>query len=276
MSAWCTPGMYVYLSFLVFAFGACIGSFLNVCIHRIPLDQSVIHPRSHCPRCSTPIAWFDNLPIISFFALRGRCRHCQQPISPRYALVEMLVGLLFFLVWYQYGFDIRTPVYWLVIAGLVLGTFVDFEHMIIPDRVSLGGIAAGLLLSFLVPSLHGQTRMVSGLIDGVTGVLAGSGSLWLVGVLGKMAFKKDAMGLGDVKLLGAIGAFLGWQAVVFTIMLSSLAGASIGIGLILFGRKEWQSRLPYGPYLALGAIIWILWGFNWWQLYMEWISGGGL
>lgn len=266
--------MYIYLTCLVFFFGACVGSFLNVCIYRIPRDESVIVPRSHCPNCNTMIAWYDNLPVLSYFILGAKCRHCRQVIIPRYVLVEILVAFLFSMVWFRYGIDLRTPIYWLMVAGLVLGTFVDFEHMIIPDRVSIGGIIIGLGLSLLVPSLHGQTQMLDGLVDGLIGAGAGFGILWFVGVAGKFIFKKDAMGFGDVKLLGAIGAFLGWQAVLFTIMLSSFVGATVGVTLILLKFKELQSRIPYGPYLALGAIVWMLWGYQWWDLYVHWVSGG--
>jgi leader peptidase (prepilin peptidase) / N-methyltransferase len=263
----------LYLTLLAFFFGACIGSFLNVCIYRIPREESVIHPRSHCPNCNTMIAWHDNIPLVSYLVLRARCRHCGKGITPRYFLVELLTAVLFLLVWNRYGFEVVTLVYWLAISGLILGTFVDFEHMIIPDRVSLGGIATGLVFSALVPSLHGKDDLLGGLFAGAVGAAAGSGLLWLVAELGRFIFKKDAMGLGDVKLLGAIGAYLGWQGVIFTIMISSLLGSIVGISLIASGRKEWQSRIPYGPYLAAAALIWILGGNAWWEAYVKWLTG---
>ena len=284
-----SPWAAAYILSVIFVFGACVGSFLNVCIYRIPRDESVVRPRSRCPQCATPIAWRDNIPMLSYLLLRGKCRHCGNPISPRYALVELLVAVLF--AWigalYAVGFwrgawwlalDPRVPVLWLVASGLVAATFIDFEHYIIPDRISLGGIAAGLILSGLVPGLHASpfapypTRL-DGLVAALIGAVAGGGSLWLVGVLGKAIFKKDAMGLGDVKLLAAIGAFFGWQAVLFTIILSSFAGSLVGIAMILLQKKEWQSRLPYGPYIALGALIWALGGSAWWQAYIRWVMG---
>ena len=279
-------GWQIYFIFLVFCFGACMGSFLNVCIYRIPREESVISPGSHCPQCSHPIAWYDNIPLWGFLVLGGRCRHCQSRISPRYLIVEMLIAVLFVLVWLKLGpagddarwlalaplSDIRlVPIYWLMVFGLALGTFVDIEHMIIPDRVSLGGIVMGLLLSMLVPALHFQTTFFGGLGSALLGALVGSGSLWGVALLGKVIFKKDAMGMGDVKLLGAIGAFLGWTAVLFTVMVSSFFGALVGVTLVAMKKKEMQSRIPYGPYLALGALIWMLWGPSIWNAYIEWL-----
>ena len=267
------PVIDIYLHVLVLLTGACIGSFLNVCIVRIPLEQSTVRPASHCPTCQQPIAWYDNIPVASYIALRGRCRRCGTRISPRYALVETLTAALFFAIWLKYGWSAETPVYWLVVSGLILGTFVDFEHMIIPDRVSLGGMLAGVILSTAFPVIHGASAPLDGLLASGIGLAIGAGSLWLVAVLGKLAFKKDAMGLGDVKLLGAIGAFMGWQGVLFTVMISSLAGSLVGLFLVFGQRREWQSRIPYGPYLALAAVIWLLWGQEWWQAYIQWMSG---
>ena len=266
--------LFFYFATVAFIFGACVGSFLNVCIYRIPREESVVAPRSHCPHCNTMIVWHDNIPLLSYLWLGGRCRHCHEKISPRYFLVEALTASLFLLVWLRYGFDVRTPVYWMIMGGLILGTFVDFDHMIIPDRVSIGGIIAGLILSPLLPALHGETTWLGGLLAALKGLLAGGGILWLVGVLGKLIFRKDAMGFGDVKLLGGLGALLGWRSVLFTIMGSSILGSVIGILMILCRKKEWQSRVPYGPYLALAAVIWILWGADWWGPFLRWLAGG--
>jgi leader peptidase (prepilin peptidase)/N-methyltransferase len=268
-----TPFWAAYLTVLVFLFGACLGSFLNVCIYRIPLEQSVVKPRSHCPGCGTMIAWYDNIPLLSYTLLRAKCRHCGMRISPRYFLVELLTGLLFLLVWDRYGISAFTPVYWLVLFGLILATFVDFEHMIIPDRCSLGGMALGLIASAIAPSIQGADNVLDSVVRSAVGLVAGSGSLWLVGFIGKLVFKKDAMGLGDVKLLGALGAFLGWQAVLFIVMVSSFIGSISGVVMILTGKKEWQSRIPYGPYIALAAVIWILGGNTLWQMYLGWVAG---
>ncbi len=274
------PGLYLYLTFLVFWFGACMGSFLNVCIYRIPREESVISPGSHCPHCNKAIHWYDNIPLVSFCVLRAKCRHCQGSISPRYVIVETLIAILFVLVWLKASpapmlamTPISTfaivPIFWLVVFGLALGTFVDLEHMIIPDRVSLGGMVLGLGFSALVPQLHGQPDTYGGVIASLLGASIGVGILWGIAILGKLVFKKDAMGMGDVKLMGAIGAFLGWPAVLFTLMLSSFLGAIFGVSMIVAGKKEMQSRIPFGPYIAVAALIWMLWGPTLFQAYLD-------
>jgi leader peptidase (prepilin peptidase)/N-methyltransferase len=268
-----TPFWAAYLTVLVFLFGACVGSFLNVCIYRIPRDESVVTPRSHCPNCGKLIAWYDNVPMLSYVILRAKCRHCGLRISPRYFLVELLTAVLFLLVWDHHWLTAQTPAYWLIVAGLVVAMFVDFDHMIIPDRISLGGMVAGLAFSAIAPSLHWTDDVVVSLIRSAVGLIAGSGSLWLVGFFGKLAFKKDAMGLGDVKLLGGLGAFLGWQAVLFIIMISSVLGSFVGLFLIATRKKEFQSRIPFGPYLSIAAVIWMLGGDQWWNRYILWLSG---
>lgn len=267
------PALMLYFTLLAFFGGACIGSFANVCIHRIPREESIVHPRSRCPSCGKLIAWYDNIPLLSFFLLRGRCRHCGARISLRYPLVEVLTASLFLALWNRYGFDIRTLIYMGLTVALLIATFVDFDFMIIPDRISLGGMPVGLLASALVPALHGQSETWPALQASLVGLVAGSGSLYIVAWLGRLAFKKDAMGMGDVKLLGTIGAFLGWPGVLFTVLLSSLIGSIVGVVLILSGGKGWQSRIPYGPYLAIAAIVWILGGSAWWQAYVNWLLG---
>ncbi|NQU38816.1 MAG: prepilin peptidase [Lentisphaerae bacterium] len=277
---------YPFFTFLSFFWGAAIGSFLNVCIYRIPRDESVVAPRSHCPHCSKLIPWYLNIPIFSYLMLCGRCRFCKARITPRYVLVELLVALLFLLVWLKFDLlmgarplgllpivsPALVPVYWLFVSGLVLATFVDLEHYIIPDSVSIGGMVAGLILSALVPAMHGVETVLESLIQSVIGLAMGFGLLWSIGKLGSVIFRKPAMGFGDVKLIGAMGAFLGWQAVLFTIIGSSLVGSVIGISLVVGRCKRMQSRLPYGPYLALAAILWIFWGQNWWQLYIDFLT----
>jgi leader peptidase (prepilin peptidase)/N-methyltransferase len=273
-----TPFLVTYLTLLAFFFGACVGSFLNVCIYRIPREESVVAPRSHCPNCNKLIVWYDNIPLVSYLVLKAKCRNCGVGITPRYFLVELLAAVLFLAVWNKYGFSAATPhyelipIYWLVISGLILGTFVDFEHMILPDRVTIGGMIAGVGLSLLAPSMHAVHTPWLSLKLSLLGLAVGFGSLYGVGEIGRLIFKKDAMGFGDVKLMGAIGAFFGWPAVLFTIMTSSIFGSLVGVYLIVAKKYAWQSRIPYGPYIALACLVWMLGGNEWWKTYWSWLT----
>ncbi|HPR68946.1 MAG TPA: prepilin peptidase [Kiritimatiellia bacterium] len=261
---------YWVLSAFIFLAGLCIGSFLNVCIWRIPRDESIVFPGSHCPACGHAIAPWDNLPLLSWLILNGRCRHCRGPISPRYFLVELLTGALFTALWLVHGVSVLTPVYLLFAAALVMATFIDLDHLILPDRVTLGGMILGPVLSFALPALQGQTQRLPALVHSLIGLALGYGLLWLVATLGRFILKRDAMGMGDLKLLGAIGACLGGQAVLFTIFVSSLTGTLLGLGLIAAGKKELQSKIPYGPHLALAAVLWMLCGPACIAAYLRW------
>ncbi len=348
-----------FWSVAVFVLGSMVGSFLNVCIHRMPLGQSVVSPPSHCPHCRYSIPFYLNIPLVTWVYLRGRCRNCGAGISVRYFLVELLTGLLFLGAWLAHGG--RSPavalVYCLVLAGFIAGTFIDLEHMIIPDEITLGGMVAGFGCSLVVPALHGARTSAGGLEQCLMGMLVGVAVVYGVLRLGKLLYGRDdrplggptrvyftetalklpgedlpyeelfyrgsdyirmearqvemldrcyanvavrlspgllqvgpdrfkpeevqwlevvtdrlvlpreAMGLGDVKFMGAIGAFLGWQAVFFSLMVSALIGAAVGVGLIATRHREWTSRLPYGPYLAVAATVWIFAGpriVRWW------------
>jgi leader peptidase (prepilin peptidase)/N-methyltransferase len=268
------PAIVVLFGIYSFCLGACIGSFLNVCIFRIPDDRSIVRPRSHCPNCKTPIAWYDNIPLLSYLLLAAKCRHCKTHISARYPLVEFLTATLFLLVWLKFTVNLERPVlglapiwslwlipiYWLIIGGLVAGTFIDIDHMILPDGITIGGAILGIVLSAIVPELHGKVSAVEGLLTGLIGAAVGGGMLWAIAGIGTFIFKKPAMGMGDVKLMAAIGAFMGWTATIFTLMMSSLIGAIFGLALVIGKGKEMQSRIPYGPFLAMAAVVWILWG----------------
>ena len=271
-----SPEEYAFFSAFVFFSGLCVGSFLNVCIWRIPRDESVAWPGSHCPACNHAIAPWDNIPLLSWLILNGKCRHCKIPISPRYFLVELLTGTLFAVLWLLHGWTILTPLYIFFTSALILGTFVDFDHLILPDRVTIGGMIAGPVLSLAFPSLHGQTDRLPALLHSLGGLALGFGILWLVSTVGRLVLKREAMGFGDVKLLGAIGACLGWQSVLFTIFFSSLSGTLVGLTLIALGKKELQSRIPYGPHIALAALLWMLCGPACIDSYLSWTLGTGL
>ncbi len=353
------PIPFHFWSFVFFVFGSMVGSFLNVCIHRMPRGESVVSPPSHCPHCNYSIPGYLNIPLVTWVMLRGKCRNCGAPISARYFLVELLTAVLFWSCWLAFGQ--QSPrlavVYSLLLAGFIGATFIDFEHFIIPDEITLGGIAAGFVCSFLVPSLHGAQTAAQSLERCFAGILVGAGLVYGILRLGKLlygrqrfefapdtrvyftettvkfpdkeipyedifyrksdtivleaktvemadrcysrvrvrlspvvlrvgedSFKPDevphlevvtdemvvpreAMGLGDVKFMAAIGAFLGWQAVIFSLMISAMIGAAVGVSLIALKKSEWSSRLPYGPYIALAATIWVFGGQRialWW------------
>lgn len=268
-----------YFTMVAFLFGACWGSFLNVCIYRIPAELSVVKPRSRCPKCMTDLAWKDNIPIFGWIFLGGKCRYCKTSISPRYPSIELLTAILFALIYFNYPillqdgrFDFRAVAYAVLTFGLLLGSWVDIDEMWIPDRVSIGGMIVGPVFSFLIPALHGADTPVGGLIESLIGLAVGFGSLWAVALIGKLVLKKDAMGFGDVKLMGTLGAFLGWQSIVFIIFVSSLLGTIVGVSIIALGKKEWQSKIPFGPYIAVAAIIWFLGGHVLWEAYLNWMT----
>lgn len=240
------------LFIFTFLLGAVIGSFLNVCICRIPAGESIVHPPSRCPACGSGIHWYQNVPILSYLFLRGRCAACGVRISARYPLVEALTGLLFVLVFVRFGFHWTTPVYWLFAASLVTITFIDLDHQIIPDVISLPGIVVGFLCSFAVPWVSWS--------DSLLGILAGGGSLYLVAVGYELLTKKEGMGGGDIKLLAMIGAFLGWKAVLPIIFFSSLMGTLVGVPVMLIKRADSKLAIPFGPFLAAAAFFYLFWG----------------
>jgi leader peptidase (prepilin peptidase)/N-methyltransferase len=346
-----------FWSLCFFALGCIVGSFLNVCIYRMPLELSVVSPPSHCPHCKYAIPFYLNIPLVTWLALRGRCKNCGAPISPRYFIVELLTGVAFLGCWLEFGVA-RHPlpslalalVYAVFLAGLICATFIDFEHFIIPDEITLGGIVVGFALSLLLPTLHDANSIQLALWRSALGILIGAGIIYAILRLGKLLFgrqkltlppdtiiyftdtavclpdknipygeifyrksdtivlractvelvdrgyqdvtvrlspsalqigdekispddvahlevvcseitlPREAMGLGDVKFMGAIGAFIGWQGAIFSLMVSSMIGAAVGIILILLRKREWSSRMPYGPYIAAAAVLWLFGG----------------
>jgi leader peptidase (prepilin peptidase)/N-methyltransferase len=348
-----------FWSVVFFVFGSMVGSFLNVCIYRMPRGLSVVSPPSHCPHCGYSIPWFLNIPLITWIALRGKCANCRAPISVRYFLVELLTGGLFLASWLMVGRQ-SVPLalaYCVVLAGFVVATFIDFEHFIIPDEITIGGMVAGALCSLFIPALHGTRWHFLALFQSLLGLAVGAGVVYAVLRAGKLLFGKqnielppdtrivftetgvvlpdkevpfeelfyrksdvvtieaktvevidrcyrnisvrlmpeklflgeesfdpetipqmevvadrivlprEAMGFGDVKFMGAIGAFLGWKAALFSLLFSSVIGALVGVLLIALRRQEWSARLPYGPYIALAAACWMFGGSKvvaWW------------
>lgn len=242
----------LYIGGLVFFLGTIIGSFLNVCIYRIPEGESIIYPASRCPACRTSIRWHQNIPVLSYIFLGGKCFCCKEPISFRYPLIEILTGLVFVLVFYRFGFQVPTLVYWIFASSLIVITFIDLDHQIIPDLISLPGIAVGFLCSFAIPWISW--------LDSLLGILLGGGSLFLVALVYELLTKKEGMGGGDVKLLAMLGAFLGWKAVLPVIFLSSLLGSMVGVPLMLIKKEDGKLAIPFGPFLAVGAFIYLLWG----------------
>ena len=258
------------LACLAFWVGACVGSFLNVCIHRIPAEESVVRPRSRCPRCGTQLAWYDNVPLVSWLVLRARCRTCRTPIAARYPLVEALTGALAVAAIARFGLTPQAVVAFVFAAALVLVTFVDLDHLFIPDEVSLPGILVGLGVAALPGGI--------GVVDAGIGALLGGGILWAVAWGYERATDVEGMGFGDVKLLAMIGAFLGWQAVPMVLVIASIVGSLAGVGALLtprglaalrrvarrlgmgaalvhLRRAARRTAIPFGPFLALGALV---------------------
>lgn len=343
-----------FFSVIAFVLGAVVGSFLNVVIYRLPLDLSVNEPkRSFCPACKKQIPWHQNLPLLSWLFLRGRCANCGSRIAFRYFAVELLTALLFLAVWRSFPWQIAL-VYWVFVALLIAATFIDFEHFIIPDEITLGGTPVGVVACLIVPSLMGTASRLEAVLTSAGSAALGFGVLWLVLEGGKLAFGKkrirldaptpfswtrqgddadfvvgeerglwsenfarekdqlhlhcdaavidgrelgamvlrfhynrvaigaeeieldavgqitgvarelqiprEAMGRGDLKFLAAFGAFLGWRAVLFSVFAGSLLGSIVGIGTLLIGKRVWSAKLPFGPYLAAGALGWMFFG----------------
>ena len=350
-----------FWSVVFFIFGSMVGSFLNVCIHRMPRGLSIVNPPSNCPHCGYRIPFYLNIPLVTWLYLRGRCASCSAAISVRYLVVELMTALAFLGCWLAFGHVSagQAVVDCVLLAGFIAATFIDFEHFIIPDEITLGGIAVGFLCSFAVPVLHGARTAAESLRESFWGIVVGGGLVYGILRLGKVLFgrqhfqlaantrvifletalvlpdrevpyeeifyrksdaillqarrvelidrcyveapvrltpvkltvgddsfdpeqvrqmeastdlitiPREAMGFGDVKFMAAIGAFLGWQGAVFSLMASAIVGAVVGVTLIVCQKREWSSRLPYGPYIALAATVWIFGGQ---RLVLAWLA----
>jgi leader peptidase (prepilin peptidase) / N-methyltransferase len=261
-----------------FALGAIIGSFLNVVIHRVPREESVVFPNSACPNCHKPIKAYDNLPILSWLVLGGKCRNCKNPISFRYPAVELLTALVFLLVFWQIGFNPFLPVALIFVSAIVALIFIDAEHMILPNVITYPLLGFALLIRLIFPLFFGAnyfsdiqfyplnalgeypTWLVS-VCGACLGAFVGGGSLWLIGETWKRLRGVDAMGLGDVKMLFGVGALLGWRLILLTIFLGAMTGAIAGIAVIAKQKnRDLQTQIPFGIFLGLGAIISLLFG----------------
>ncbi|MEW6305034.1 MAG: prepilin peptidase [Verrucomicrobiota bacterium] len=332
-----------------FVYGCIFGSLLNVIIYRVPLGQSIVSPRSHCPKCQKLIPWYYNIPIISWLQLKGRCAFCGTPISIRYFLVEFLTGVVYMTSWVSFGDQsaMLAIIYCVLFSGFIVATFIDFEHFIIPDEITFGGMVVGFLAAAAFPVLHGAASRPDSIKESAIGMAVGGGLVYAIlrggkllfgrktlemehdskliftetdlhlpgqvvpfedifyrksdtivfhakklelvdrcykdvlvrlrpdtlevddekmnpedvphmeAVTDKVVLPQEAMGLGDVKFMAAIGAFIGWPGVVFSLMVSSIIGSIVGVSLVLMRKQEWSSRLPYGPYIAIAATIWV-------------------
>jgi leader peptidase (prepilin peptidase)/N-methyltransferase len=228
-------------------FGAIVGSFLNVCIIRLPKEESIIIPGSHCPQCNHPIKFYDNIPLISYLLLGGKCRYCKRSISAQYPLVEGTTAISSLLLFLKWGLSLSYFFYFSFVAALIIITVIDLYYQIIPDVISIPGIGVGLLGALIIPHIT--------FFNSLLGILLGGGSLFVVATFYQWLFKREGMGGGDVKLLAMIGAFLGWDAVILTILLSSLIGSITGIIIMVLKGKDFKYAIPFGPFLSLGAVI---------------------
>jgi leader peptidase (prepilin peptidase)/N-methyltransferase len=271
----------------IFAFGAIVGSFLNVVIHRVPHEESIVFPNSACPQCKTPIKPYDNIPVLSWLFLRGKCRNCGEKISARYPAVELLTALLYVLVYWQIGFNFYLPVCLIFVTTIISLIFIDAEHMILPNVITYPLLIFSLLVRLVFPFLlspehftdlnyaplkymSDQPLWMVSLVGAVFGGLVGGGFLWLVGAIWKMLRGVDAMGLGDVKMMFAVGALLGWRLTFLSIFLGAFSGAVIGVFVIYRQKeKDFQAQIPFGIFLGIGSILSLLFGEQLIRWYMD-------
>ncbi len=289
--------LHSFFMIMSFVLGTTIGSFCNVCISRWPAGLSIVKPRSRCPKCMNEIPWYDNIPLISWVLLRAKCRNCDQPISVIYPVVELITGMLFLATYRHFGYSPATPIYMALCAGMVIITFQDLADWTIPDEITLPGLPIGIALS-LAGMFWGETTglRVQSVFDALLGALLGGGILFALDRITVLLLKKPGMGMGDVKLLAMLGAFLGWKGAIGTLMMASIIGSFVGISVLLYyrnrgekaesanagpeagatGKKDEKDSgeeitleghyLPFGPYLAVAGLIYLFFGpelINW-------------
>jgi leader peptidase (prepilin peptidase) / N-methyltransferase len=261
------------LLILSFIFGTFLGSFLNVCIYRVPNGISIIHPRSHCISCKTPLRFYNNIPVISFLLLRGRCKNCNARISPRYLIVEILSGIICVLSVWEFGITLQTFFYLIFLFCLVVVTFIDIEHMIIPNVITIPGIFVGIvygvirtdwgnLTIFLTDSYAHPYKIASIIVsqpafDSIFGAILGGGLLYIIALIYFILRKREGMGMGDVKLLAMIGTFLGWKSIIYVTLISSVLGTIVGVAIMVYKRGDIRYALPFGPFLSLAAALYL-------------------
>ena len=267
-------------------FGLVIGSFLNVCIARIPLEESIVSPRSRCPKCKKPVAAYDNIPVLSYILLGGKCRYCKKPISARYPFIEAVTGVVCALLVWKFSFSLEWLIYFAFSCALIVLAFIDIDHRILPDPITKNGIWIGLLVSLMLPQpapwmarllgfaglSNPDVRVVSLAAAGL-GAIVGGGLLWGVGEAYLRLRGVEGMGFGDVKMMAMVGAFLGAPLALFTIMVGSLVGSIVGLGLMRFGGKSRNYELPFGTFLGFAAIVAVLYGEELVQLYVDRLIG---
>lgn len=269
------PELKTILCVFAFGLGASIASFLNVVAWRVPRGESIVRPPSHCPKCNAPIRWWQNIPILSWLALRGKCASCRAPISPRYIIVETIGGLLFLAVAWKFLPVVSAVVLlWIWVSLMLVGSVIDFDHKLLPDFVTVGGMVLGVAKALADSALmlvYGVDRVAAWLMPvawSLSGLVFGFGLLWLVRFIGSKAFKREAMGMGDVFLMGAVGALFGPIAVVFTLIVSSVLGSIAGLSLVALAKTKFGRYLeiPYGPYICAACLVWMFFGpeiVNW-------------
>lgn len=251
------------LGAFVFVFGAVIGSFLNVCIYRLPEQQSIAKPLSQCPHCHHPIRFYDNIPLISYLILKGKCRDCGEKISWRYPLVELITAILALFLFAKFYLTINFLVFFIFTAVLIVITFIDLDHQIIPDLLTLPGIPIFFLLAVFVVGVPWMEAAI--------GLLIGGGVLFVIALGYEVITKREGMGGGDIKLLAMIGGFLGWKSLIFVLLFSSLLGAVIGVALMLIKKEDMKYAVPFGPFLSAAGVAYLFWG----DAFMQFLIFGG-
>jgi len=241
-----------------FIFGAAIGSFLNVCIFRLPAETSIVKPRSQCPHCKHPLRYYDNIPLISFFFLRGKCRDCGGAISWRYPLVELITALLALLLFIKFGLTLSFLIYFIFTAVLIVITFIDLDHQIIPDILTLPGIPIFFLAAIFLVKIPWMEALI--------GLLIGGGVLLAIAFVYELLTKREGMGGGDIKLLAMIGGFLGWKSLIFVLLFSSFSGAIVGITAMIIKKQDMKYAVPFGPFLSAAAVAYLFWGDSFMRL----------